>query len=205
MDDADRMRLHHALERLEHVSDSDVRRQTMGGLALEQLRQVFAVEQLEDHVRVTQLLVDVVDADHVLVLDVGRRAPLVDEALGGLRVARVGEHDLDGDGLRELDVLRRENGAHPTLPEQPLEDVLARNRVPRTGQSRGHRGCDAHVWSRIGLPDLRHKRARVIQSSMWATGRGLGERPSCMSIGSYAWRRGSVLRSRRTSQSPACQ
>ena len=86
MDDAERVRLLHAVERLEDVPDREVRSQTLR-LRLEQLREVLALEELEDHERVALLLVDVEDANDVLVLDVRRRAPLVDEALRRLVVA----------------------------------------------------------------------------------------------------------------------
>ena len=165
MHDPDGVRLRHALERLEHVSDRDMGREAMRRLPFEDLREVLAVEQLEDHVRVAQLLIDVVDADHVLVLDVRCRAPLVDEALRRLGVARVGEHDLDRDGLRELDVLRSEHRAHAALPEEPIERRICRDHVPRTGKVR--RSWEAaHVRSRVRPCWWGHKRAAA--SPRWS-------------------------------------
>jgi hypothetical protein len=156
MDDPDRVRLRDPAQRLKHIMDRDVGSETMARLAFEHLREVLAVEQLEDHVRIAHLLIDVVDADHVLVLDVRGGATFVDEALSGFRIARVGEHDLDRDGFRKLQVARSEDRAHAALSDQMIEHVLAGDHVPRPRQlGRGRGGGHADIS--IGVNAAAHK------------------------------------------------
>ena len=81
MNDPDRVRLRHPLERLQHVPDGDVRRES--ALAFQDLREVLPLEELEDHVRVAHFFGDVVDTPGVS-LDPSRVAAQVVSGIGFL-------------------------------------------------------------------------------------------------------------------------
>ena len=159
MHDTERVSLAHAVERLHHVPDRDVRRET--ALLLEHLCEVLALEELEDHVRVATLFVDVEDPNDVVVLDVRRGATLVHEAPRRFFVLAIGEHHLDGDRMSELHVTRGEHRAHAALSDDALERVLARDDVARFGQLGGAEL--GHRFQSLGLRSDGHKEALVAQ------------------------------------------
>ncbi len=69
-------------------------------------------------------------ARDVLALDLDRGARLAREAGDGLGVAeRLGQEELEGDLLVELDVVRRDDDAHAAHAEHPLDAVLAGQNV----------------------------------------------------------------------------
>ncbi len=129
MDDAERVRFGDRLARLQH----EVHRLVGRKLALlrEQRREIAALEVLHDHVRRAALeLADVGDAGDVLALDLHGGARLALEAREGLRVGeRLRQEEFQRDLLVELDVVRRDDDAHPANAEDALDAVLSRKDV----------------------------------------------------------------------------
>ena len=125
MHDPGGMRLDERLARLEDVLDGvgDGQR----ALLLAQLREVHALEELEDHERaILGVAADVVDARDMLALETDRGARLAHEALDvALAGQGMRQDELQRDGLVEIDVPCRNDDAHAAGPEHALDTVLA--------------------------------------------------------------------------------
>jgi hypothetical protein len=92
----------------------------------EQLREIFALEILHDHVRRAILeSADVAHAHYVLALDLRYGPRFSAEAQHGVRVGgRVGEQKLDGNSLVELKVRCLDDHTHSTLTEHAFDTVF---------------------------------------------------------------------------------
>ena len=74
--------------------------------ALEPYIERFALEELHRHEGHAALFFDLVDADDVIVLDLGHRLGFAQEAFAGAGAGGEGrQHGLDGDGAFQLRVL----------------------------------------------------------------------------------------------------
>jgi hypothetical protein len=131
VNDPERVRLPDGVARLEH--------QRHGVLGLERavrtddLPEIVPVEVLHDHVRGARLEPpDVVHLGDVLALQPRRRARLAEEPLDGPMVReRVGQQELDGEELAEIEVARGHDDAHPSVTEDSLNAVFAEENVSR--------------------------------------------------------------------------
>ena len=153
--DAEDVRLGDGLARLEHVVDRhDARQRTA---LLEEHVEVRSVEILHDEIGPTVAVADIEDAHDVLAADLGRRASLLHEARGELRVRReLGQEKLDGHALLELQMRRREDDGHAALPEGPIDAVFAvEDRPDRRESIRSRRRRPARASTRH---EVKHSR-----------------------------------------------
>ena len=99
-------------------------RRRLGALALQLASEVAAFQILHDEVGLASVeAAKIEDAAHVLALDLRRRAPLAEEALGATLRA-LAEEKLDRHALVELEVPRRDDDAHASAPEHALDTVF---------------------------------------------------------------------------------
>ena len=70
-------------------------------------------------------------ARDVLALDLHRRPGLADETGHGFGAPeRLGEQELDGHPLVELQVVRRDDDPHAAHAQDPFDPILARQNIP---------------------------------------------------------------------------
>ncbi len=121
MDDPGAVRLGDGLAGLEDVADRA--RRLERALVLEEAAQIDAIEVLHhDERHAVGEAADVVDARDVLALEAHRRPRLAEESLDGAGQDReLGQHQLQGASLEEVDVGRGDDHPHPTAPEHPLD------------------------------------------------------------------------------------
>jgi hypothetical protein len=124
MNDSDGVRLCDGFARLLN----EARRQLHGHRALleKNLPEILPVEELHDHVRSARIeLSDVEHLRRVFALQSCGRPGLANETLDRFGVAEgLVANELDGDELIELLVSRRDDDAHATDAEDPLDAVL---------------------------------------------------------------------------------
>ncbi len=113
-----------------HASLKDEVDGLLGGqraVPLNPRREVFALQELHDHVRGTAVEgPHVQNARDVLALDLDRRPGLAGEALDDLLIAdHPRQQKLDGHLFVELQMLRGDDHAHATDAEHPFHAVLA--------------------------------------------------------------------------------
>jgi hypothetical protein len=89
------------------------------------LLEAGAYQQLHHEVRHLQVLADVVDGDHVRVVEGGDRAGLAEDAIAGVTDLAVGAEDLDRHRALELDVPAAEDDAHAAAADLLVEAVAA--------------------------------------------------------------------------------
>jgi hypothetical protein len=157
--DAERMRLGHRLDRLQHVVDAfpGGERPPLAQLGGE----IPAVEVLHHHVRGVAFPVAYVEhADDVLALDARGGAGLAPEPLGRLAALdELGHEELQRDPLVELEMPRGDDHAHAASPDDSLDPVFAGDDVVLAGQVE-HRNlliiaenCDAGALNGAKWPD----------------------------------------------------
>ena len=131
MDDAERVRLGDGLARLEHVVDRA--RHVERALFVDRLREVGALEVLHHHEgRAALERADIEHAGDVLALQLDGGPGLAREPADDLGVLEgIGEQELEGDELLELEVLGRDDQPHAALAEDVLDPVLAGEDVAR--------------------------------------------------------------------------
>ena len=107
-------------------------------LAVEQLAQALAVDELHHDGLAAVVLEHVVDGDDVRVVQPGDGDRLAPEALGDDRIGgEVRLEPLDGDLAVELDVGGQPHLGHPAVPDPPLEVVAAGEQLDgRVGDGR---------------------------------------------------------------------
>src|SRR5439155_13468877 len=112
---------------------------------LEERRDVTPFEKLHHDVR--RAIVERADVEHardVLALEPSDRARLAHEPLLRLGVHhRRREHELQRDELIELDIARRDDDAHPALPEDALDLEFPREDISFTD---AHRRASRMPW-----------------------------------------------------------
>ncbi len=124
MDEALRLRGREATRGLLHVADGAPPGER--ALALEELAEVAALDELHDEVRSALLLAREEDRDDVLVRDPGRRARLAHEApRRALVLPEEGREHLDRDGPVERVVVALVDDAHAALAEAAEDAVRA--------------------------------------------------------------------------------
>jgi len=124
MHDAARVRFGERLGALQHVVDRE--RRGHAPFSLENAREVAPLEVLHDHVG--RAVVEgpyVEDTDAMLAANLDRRASLAQKPLDDLGViAHRPVQALDGHALVELKMRRRDDGAHSSRAEDPLDPIL---------------------------------------------------------------------------------
>ena len=131
MDDAEGVGLGEGLPGLQHPVD-DVRDEERR-MPLDEVREILPLQVLHDHVRSARLERAYIEHTHaVLAADADGGLGLPQEPLHHLLVLEHGrEEELDGDPLIELEVPRRDHGAHPPEADDALDPVLAEDDVTR--------------------------------------------------------------------------
>ncbi len=131
MDDPQRVRLGQRLACLEHPVD-DVR-DGEPGVRLDDGREILTLQVLHDHVRSARLERTHIEHPHaVLAPDADGRLGLPEEPLHYLFVLEhLGQQELDGHPLVELQVPRSHHGPHAAEANDALDPVLAEDDVAR--------------------------------------------------------------------------